>query len=201
MSTPITTVTFSFYTTHLSFNTHHYGNLQFLHYALKCSVQLLPLGCRTMWSERSERSHARSSWSERKLLVSIVFLVSVVLLVFLVSAAFLVTAVSLVSAVLLVSAVSLVSAVLLVSAVFLVPVATQSVVRVNGLLLDVHAHTGSNLAGTLRTPGIPGILRTTGTLPSGHMHIGYACFYFSFVHFRLFPVFDLGLAHDCGPVM
>ncbi len=27
------------------------------------------------------------------------------------------------------------------------------------------------------------------------MHIGYACSYFLFVHFRLFPVFKFGLAH------
>ncbi len=28
-----------------------------------------------------------------------------------------------------------------------------------------------------------------------HIHVRYACFYFIFVHFRLFPVFDFGLAH------
>ncbi len=34
----------------------------------------------------------------------------------------------------------------------------------------------------------------------GHMHIGYACFFFISVHFSLFPVFDFGVALQSNPI-
>ncbi len=44
-----------------------HGYLDFLHHAHNLITSMME-GCRTMWSERSKWSHARSSWSERSYL-------------------------------------------------------------------------------------------------------------------------------------